>query len=196
MTKRRIVLTLLGAIVLGLAGWGGAAYVESRRVAGLVESLRQGGYVLYFRHADREKGDKEKLDQNSPLSDFADCSTQRNLTAKGRAQAEALGAIFRDLGIPLGRIRANPQCRTRDTAMLAFGRADLEPKIFDPEYVRGLLGEMPLPGTDSVIIGNEFQMRMIAGFELDKAEAAILKPDGKGGFVLIGRIEFSDWPRR
>nr|HMN62556.1 hypothetical protein [Anaerolinea sp.] len=85
---------------------------------GLVEALLSGGYVLYFRHAATD------VTQNDTSStNLADCSTQRNLSEQGRTDALALGAAILELGIPIGEVRSSAYCRTRETALLAFGEA-------------------------------------------------------------------------
>jgi phosphohistidine phosphatase SixA len=57
------------------------------------------------------------------MSGYEDGARQRNLTDAGRADARAIGAAIRALGIPIGRVLASPFCRTRETAELIFGRA-------------------------------------------------------------------------
>ena len=47
----------------------------------LVSALRDGGHVIYIRHA---KTTKDWGDQVSPELDLADCSTQRRLSDEGR----------------------------------------------------------------------------------------------------------------
>ena len=58
-----------------------------------------------------------------------DCPTQRNLSEPGRAQARRIGQWFRQHGIEPTVIRASPWCRTRETAMLAFGRSEDWPAL-------------------------------------------------------------------
>jgi broad specificity phosphatase PhoE len=83
-----------------------------------VEDLRDGGHVLVFRHA--------RTDTRTELQESLDsCARQRNLTRAGRAQARRIGADLRALGIPIGEVLASPMCRTRETAELAFGEAEL-----------------------------------------------------------------------
>ena len=59
----------------------------------LIAALRQGGYVIYFRHA--------ATDMTQTDSDLSRCETQRNLNAQGRADARVIGAAFQTLGIPV-----------------------------------------------------------------------------------------------
>ncbi|MEM8728474.1 MAG: histidine phosphatase family protein [Pseudomonadota bacterium] len=46
------------------------------------------------------------------------CATQRNLDARGRAQAQAIGKAFRDRGITFDVVLTSQWCRTRETAVL------------------------------------------------------------------------------
>ena len=71
------------AAVAGLLLPPGAAGSPSPRLG---EQLKRGGLVLVLRHAatDQSKQDEDPVD-------LADCTTQRNLSAEGRAQARAIG---------------------------------------------------------------------------------------------------------
>jgi hypothetical protein len=72
-----LVLALLGA----LAGCGGGDDA-TRPVGplGVVDHLRDGGYVVFLRHAATDHSQKDRL--GVPLTD---CGGQRNLNAAGRA---------------------------------------------------------------------------------------------------------------
>ena len=84
-------------------------------------ALRQGGIVL-FRHANAPGG-------GDPAGmRIGDCTTQRNLDDRGRAQARSIGEAFRSRGIAVGLVLTSQWCRTRETAELAFpGRGQDEP---------------------------------------------------------------------
>jgi hypothetical protein len=88
----------------------------------LIAALRQGGYVIYFRHAETDQSQTDA----SPLN-FQDCSTQRNLNEQGRAEARAIGVAFLTLGIPIDRVLTSKYCRTRETTLLAFGKQEDDP---------------------------------------------------------------------
>ncbi|MEM9604822.1 MAG: histidine phosphatase family protein [Pseudomonadota bacterium] len=47
-----------------------------------------------------------------------ECATQRNLDARGRAQARAIGAALRENGVAFDAILSSQWCRTRETAAL------------------------------------------------------------------------------
>src|SRR4029077_15555172 len=85
----------------------------------LLAELRQGGYVLYFRHAATDFSQNDEK-----MKRYEDCADQRNLVDKGRADARAAGAAIRELKVPIGRVLASPFCRTVETAQLIFGRAE------------------------------------------------------------------------
>lgn len=50
--------------------------------------------------------------------DVTDCSTQRNLDDRGRAQAQAIGKALKAQGITFDVIYTSQWCRCRDTATL------------------------------------------------------------------------------
>jgi broad specificity phosphatase PhoE len=57
-----------------------------------------------------------------------DCTTQRNLSDAGREEARRVGERLKRERVTIERVYTSPWCRCRETAMLAFGRAeDWEP---------------------------------------------------------------------
>jgi phosphohistidine phosphatase SixA len=76
-------------------------------------ALRSGGHVALMRHADAPGGAGDP-----PGFDLADCSTQRNLSAKGRAEAVAAGKAFKARGVSVAAILSSPWCRCLETARL------------------------------------------------------------------------------
>ncbi|TAH30794.1 MAG: histidine phosphatase family protein, partial [Oscillatoriales cyanobacterium] len=49
---------------------------------------------------------------------LGDCSTQRNLSAQGRTQAQQIGAEFRNRNIKIARVLSSQWCRCLETAKL------------------------------------------------------------------------------
>lgn len=87
--------------------------------------LRQDGAIVLFRHANAPgTGDP-------PGFRLDECSTQRNLDAKGRAEAKAIGDAFRRRGVKVGRVLSSQWCRARDTARLAFPSGVREEPAFN-----------------------------------------------------------------
>ena len=157
---------------------------EERAAASLPDALRESGFVMYFRHA-RTDFSQDDTD----LSDLTNCTTQRNLSREGRAQAAMIGDAMRALDIPIGEVLSSELCRTRETAELAFGRVTLEPMLTSfgtatseaeeqqrVEALRLLLSTQPEPGTNTVLVGHLFNIQAATGIGLAEGEAAIFLP--------------------
>lgn len=169
--------------------------------AELLAKLRQGGYLIFFRHA------KTPNYADPDDSNLNNCATQRNLSKEGIAQAKALGEAFRDLEIPLGIVRASPFCRTMDTAWLAFGRFErdmsLRLKGTDPDTdpdeakrwrnMRNMAKIKPLEGTNSIFISHWSAGAVFGAGFLDEGESVIVQPDGAGGWRLIAKVKADQW---
>ncbi len=181
------VLVGMGSIIPYLAG-------EAREAA-IEQAMTKGGYVIYLRHASRLSGPREVFGAATPLADFSDCGRQRNLSEAGRGEAVRIGRVFETSRIPIGDVYALPLCRTRQTAELAFGRARLNAAFYDPRFVARLLARSPAEGTNTVLVDTEDQVRQISGVVLKPGEAAIFKPDGKGGFDYHGTLDRDDLVR-
>jgi Histidine phosphatase superfamily (branch 1) len=129
MSRRRFILTL-ACVAAGRLAAADAASEES-----FWSALKSGGYVVLLRHAVTELGIGDP-----PNFKLEDCGTQRNLSAKGRADAERIGKAFRARGIPIEDVLSSRWCRCIDTAQLAFERVKPEPMLDSmfnaPESVR------------------------------------------------------------
>jgi hypothetical protein len=185
------------AFVFALLWFAGAALAQVD--PSLIHKLREGGYVLYMRHASTD------FSQNDArMTSYEDCASQRNLTEKGRAEAREIGSHVKRLGIPVGEVLASPFCRTMETARLAFGkpratqevrggpaRSD-DAKRYEP--LRKLLST-PVPAGQNRVIsshGNPFQA--VAGPPyLAEGEIAVVRPEGALRFTVIARIRPEDW---
>ena len=166
--------------------------------AELLSELRKGGYVLYFRHTST---DFSRDDTKSRSDD--DCANQRLLTDKGREEARQIGAAIRDLKIPVGQVLASPRCRTMETALLIFGRAEKANEVRggpatpdNPDRyaaLRRLLTAPVKPRTNLAISshGNPFYATAGASY-LAEGEAAVVRPLGKD-FEIIARVRHDAW---
>lgn len=165
---------------------------------GLLSELRKGGYIIYFRHTST---DFSRDDSRSRSDD--DCDNQRPLTDRGRDEARQIGAAFKELKIPVEKVLASPRCRTMETALLAFGRADRAREVRGgpaaPENpdryagLRQLLSTILKPGANLVISshGNPFYATAGAPY-LDEGEAAVIRPLGKD-FEIVARVKHNAW---
>ncbi|HEX7813017.1 MAG TPA: histidine phosphatase family protein [Burkholderiales bacterium] len=170
--------------------------------AALVSALRQGGQVIYFRHADTGPAYQEQG------VDLKRCDTQRNLNDKGRVEAEQIGGQFRRLRIPVGEVFSSEFCRCRETAELAFERYTIEASLTGVSRsaeaaprrelatagLRKLLAKAPQPATNTVLVSHGYNLWDAEGFHLGtQGEAAIFRPDGQGGYVLVARLTPEQW---
>lgn len=165
-----------------------------------VERLREGGYVVVFRHAATDTG----LDTTDDLSD---CSRQRNLNAEGRRQSREIGAAFEQLDIPVGRVLASPFCRTRDTARIAFGRVEPSRALLSVEFfaspregrrkgLRRLLQAEPPGGTNTVLVSHQAAIFEATERDPEEGEAVIVEPErGKPGFAVVAAVTAGEWGR-
>ena len=95
--------------------------------------ILNGGYILHFRHAERDKWidltmydalesdvhnrglDSTRYAENDYFSG-AVCLNER-----GKVQARAMGEHIQKIGLPIGLVVSSVSCRARQTAELAFG---------------------------------------------------------------------------
>ncbi len=167
----------------------------------LVQTIRNGGYILYMRHAASNRSQTD-IDTTS----LNDCSKQRNLSAIGRKQAHAIGESIRTLQIPIGKVITSPYCRCVDTAKLAFGKGiksnNLRFAISENETkttqlskaLQKLLSSPPAKGTNTVIVAHTANLKEATKI-WPKPEGVlhIFLPLGDKGFKHIGRITPKQW---
>ena len=88
----------------------------------LINELKQGGKLIFIRHAYAPGGgDPKNFDIN-------DCKTQRNLSNSGRNQAKKIGSFFKENNILIDKVYSSEWCRCKETASIAFN--DFETKSF------------------------------------------------------------------
>ena len=115
MNRPRWPLVLLASIALISAAYAFADGAEDRQTM-LWQALASGGHVALIRHAEAPGiGDPAEFDLD-------DCSTQRNLSEQGRAQAKAIGDRFRANGISVAQVQSSQWCRCLETAQPARPR--------------------------------------------------------------------------
>lgn len=160
----------------------------------LVDALRKGGYVVYFRHTatDFSKND-------AGMKGYADCANQRPLSPQGREDARALGRRIRDLKLPVGEVLASPYCRTMDTATLTMNRAAPANEIRESEGgsypgLKRLLASPVAAGSNRWVFGHGIPFRAVAGApHLAEGEAAVIQPGGNR-WTVVARLTLADWP--
>ena len=197
VTAAALALTMSVAVPPAF-GQGGATTEE------LVEALRDGGHVIFVRHAPTER---DYADQVGATMD--DCSSQRTLSEAGWKEAQAIGDAFDRLGIPVGNVTSSQYCRAWQTADLAFGRYVKTPDLnFEPaeEYtdeqfaamrdrVVPYLIQVSAGGVNTVLVGHDDPFEVAMGiYPGPMGVTFVIASDGDGGFELLGRIGPDGWP--
>ena len=200
MAFRRVPAWMVAVVAAAAPTVGGAAAATSADPA-LAGAMKRGGLVLVVRHAatDLSMPDKDRVV-------LADCRTQRNLNAQGRADALTIGRAARRLELRIGNVLSSPFCRTRETARLAFGRFRISEALLntiDAEHgarwrgqiraARRLLGTKPAPGMLTVLVTHGSLVGDTTGQTLEEGETLVFRPLGSSRFRLVGRILPGEW---
>jgi phosphohistidine phosphatase SixA len=169
----------------------------------LISELRQGGYILYFRHG---KTDHNTFDTDR--KNLSDCSSQRLLSEEGRKEMILIGDTIKKLGIKIGSVISSPYCRSIDTATRAFGRAeinsDLKHTVIADETtmhrqakaLQKMLSKVPaIEGTNDVLSAHTANLQEAASiWPKPEGVAIVFKPEGDS-FKYIATIRPTDWQR-
>jgi len=172
----------------------------------LVERLREGGLVMYFRHADTTG---TTCDRSYRIGDRAG---QRNISADGREQSRRIGEAMRALEIPVHwPALAGPVFRARDTAELAFGieRVEVTDSLLADDYAgarlgwvldehRRLFSEAVAPGANRVLVGHRTPGliaidRQVTRNNFPEGTALVIVPND-GEPLLIGVLALAPIP--
>lgn len=173
----------------------------------LVEQLRGGGHVLFFRHADTVG---MPCDRSYRIGDR---DGQRNLSARGREQSRRIGKAIEELEIPISLpVLAGPVFRARDTAELAFGAGNvtITNGLLADDYAGGRLQEV-LDGhrklfsglvparINRVLVGHRTPAIMVLGDKVGgrafpEGAALVIVPGGGGpprvsGILMLAPVE-------
>lgn len=100
------------------------------------KKILEGGYILHFRHAERDKWIDVKMydalesdvhENGNNESRYAEkdyFSAAVCLNDRGKVQARAMGEHIQSIGLPISHVISSVSCRARQTAELAFGGYD------------------------------------------------------------------------
>lgn len=88
--------------------------------------VKEGGYILHFRHAEREKWvDVTGFDSYALISSIDEAESSFNratcLTDRGKETAKLIRSVFTLENIDISGVYTSPSCRARQTAEIAFG---------------------------------------------------------------------------
>ena len=170
--------------------------------------LLEGGYILHFRHAERDKLlfihlfdslEVGALDARAEAIDagetyYADIVC---LNPHGKEQARGMADVLKVVGFPTGPVISSPSCRARQTGEMAFGRLDeisnalyyaqqfFEDRQAQMEAIRSLLQRIPIePGKNTITTGHS---GLIASSDLANKDSA--PSVDETGFHVISRQE-------
>tara|TARA_A100001015_G_C15040694_1_gene739460 strand:+ start:797 stop:1594 length:798 start_codon:yes stop_codon:yes gene_type:complete len=93
------------------------------------EAILEGNYILFFRHAHRQKWlDVPAYDAEEALQGLQGENTFFKdavcLSNQGQSQSKIMGKQFARFNLPIGKVISSPSCRSRQTAINAFGKID------------------------------------------------------------------------
>jgi phosphohistidine phosphatase SixA len=157
-------------------------------------ALRAGGHVALMRHADAPGGFGDPPDFK-----VEDCVTQRNLSAKGRADALKIGARLKSEGIVFHAILSSPWCRCIDTAtLLRLGPVKTEPTFGNVVVLRDQR-ESLTSGARTVIdqwtgsgnllvVTHGANIQAVTGIQPASGEIVVVRGGSGGGSVPVGRL--------
>lgn len=201
------VLCRLALVVL-LAGISRHAAADTPE---LIASLKQGGFVLIFRHTATDDSQKDVY----PFK-FDDMSAQRQLSDKGRDMARQIGAAIKALAIPIGDVYSSRLNRAIEAGKLISGR-EVKPVdaltdssnasasgMANPtganakagQAVRQLVDAPPKAGANTFLITHKTNITDAFGKDagdVQEGEAFVYKPSGSGPATFAGRIKIADW---
>ena len=172
-----------------------AAVVLATTDADPVALLREGGVVLALRHA------LAPGTFDPPEFKLGDCSTQRNLSDEGRAQARRIGQWFKARGLQPARVRSSPWCRCVDTATLAFGAAEPWAALGSPRGTTETTNEESLAelrravvqagaqrGRFEVWVTHMFVLSDLVATNTASGEGLVLRADAAGAAQVLARL--------
>lgn len=180
------------AVVMGLL----CAVSESAAAdeTALWAALRQGDHVALLRHAIAPgTGDP-------PEFSLRDCSTQRNLSDAGRAQAERIGARFRANEIQTADVYSSQWCRCLETAeSLGIGPVE-ELSALNSFYQRYERREPQMRALETwlasqdldgplVLVTHQVNITALSGVYPSSGELVIIHRSDTGEITVVGTVE-------
>ena len=184
--------------VLLFVGWAATPVPALADEAAAWTALRQGGHIALMRHAEAPGGAGDpsgfKLD---------DCATQRNLSAKGRADAQAVGQKLKDKGVVVAKLLSSPWCRCIDTArLLDLGSVEIAPTFANAFVLadqrgaltagaRALIAGWKGPET-LLVVTHGANIQALTGSNLASGEIVVVNTAPDGALQEQGRIPIPD----
>ena len=200
--KFRVIMAMLLVIIAAPSQVAAEAGVPlSGKV--LLDELRKGGYVVYFRHTKTlPEHAHEAAMRRQGRWRLDDCETQRNLSEAGYYEARHQRDMIAKLGIPYSAVYASRACRTRIHAeWVAEGiefSAALTPLRSREKglIVRAMLNTAPAPGANTFMFAHGGILWNATDYDSEESETFVFRP-APGGQPpeLIATIKIGDWEK-
>lgn len=162
----------------------------------IVDRMKAGGHILMIRHAMAPgNGDPPNLM-------IGDCSTQRNLDATGRAQAQNIGKWMRSRGIESARVYSSQWCRCLETASLLNLGVVQELPALNSFYERSqdresnlralnaFISLQPAQGNLIILVTHFVTIGAMTGKSVSSGEGVLLKIQGDGSYSVVDHLDF------
>jgi broad specificity phosphatase PhoE len=181
------------ALVTALLGLPLAGSVRAQAAADIWAALRGGGHFALIRHA------LAPGNNDPPGFRLDDCSTQRNLSAEGRAQAARIGELFRANGIVQARVLSSQWCRCTETAtLLGLGAVTPQPLLNSfvrdrergfrqTQALRSWLGQQDL-AQPMVLVTHQVVITALSEVFPGSGEIVVMRRLPDGGLSVAGRL--------
>jgi phosphohistidine phosphatase SixA len=153
------------------------------------------GVVLLFRHALAPGG-------GDPANfDVTDCSTQRNLSSAGRAQAREMGRQLQSENVDVSRVLSSPWCRSRETAelmdlgpvrsMMRLGSVFTAPSVVSDRREKRALRTIARHAQRDgvlVIVGHQANIIDLTDIAPKSGEGVAVRYRDNGTLEVLGRV--------
>ncbi len=159
--------------------------------ADLISALKAGGNVVVFRHGKSDQSQKD-------VPGATDRAKQKNLSADGKKEVEAIAASMRAIGITFSEARTSPMFRARDTAEALFGKpATDEAALASGGKALEALLVAPAAG-NVLLVGHSNTVAPLLPPRVRSADEAccmVYSKDAKGAFKCVAYLSAADWER-
>ncbi len=179
------------------------AFKQKAATVEMIKQLQKGGFVLYMRHGATDTSRPDRV----PRVDLNDCATQRPLSEKGLKVSAQVGEAIRHAAISVGEIQSSPMCRTKKTAVAAFGAefitneylmstSNLTSKEKVPRIanMKRLLSTPVPDGENLILVAHAPNLMDVMGyFPTPEGVVVLFRPLGEQGFEYVASIEPQQW---
>jgi len=201
------MLPPLRLAVLFVFFWALPAFAQSPAAPAWIGQMREGGFVIVMRH-----GATHADQADAKPFDPSDIVHQRQLNDQGRATARIMGAVLHGMEVPVSEVKTSQYNRAVETAtLLGVGKVSPTEALNEGgttsmaqgndvkgDALRKLAATPPPAGSNVILVTHK--PNIVGAFgkdwsDVSEGEATILRPDGKGGFAQVARVQAAEWVR-